>query len=198
MPRLSSRRVRLFAFDLHYVFVRWLLAAAFAICGALPAAAEVADLPTLLSVDKEQLKPGQFVWFAEADSTIPLTIVVSLSQQLVYVYRERSLIALSTISSGRKGYATPTGTFTILERKRKHTSNLYDAPMPFMLRLTWDGVALHGGDIPGYRASHGCIRLPMGFSRELFAVAPAVETVIVTDEDVVEGMYDYHAMADVP
>ena len=70
--------------------------------------------------------------------------------------------------------------------------------MPFMMRLTWDGVAMHGGDIPGYRASHGCIRLPMRFSRELFAVAPAVETVIVTDEDVVEGMFDHHAMVDLP
>lgn len=165
---------------------------------ALPAAAETTDLPTLLAVDKEQLKPGQFVWFADVDDSIPLVVVVSLSQQLVYVYRERALIAVSTISSGRKGYATPTGTFTILERRRKHISNLYDAPMPFMLRLTWDGVALHGGDVPGYRASHGCIRLPMRFSRGLFAVAPAVETVIVTDEEVVEGMYDHHAMVDLP
>jgi hypothetical protein len=174
------------------------LAAILFVFAVVPADADSDDLAILMAVDKEQLRPGHFWWFADVDVSAPLLIVVSLPQQRAYVYRSGSLVAVSTISTGRKGYATPTGTFTVLERKRKHISNLYDAPMPFILRLTWDGIALHGGDIPGYRASHGCIRLPMEFSRELFAVSPAVETVIVTNEDVVEGMYDRHAMAVVP
>jgi hypothetical protein len=190
MPRLPRRRLG-FVSNL----VRALLTTMLLVPAATPAIALSDDFALLMAIDKEKLKPGHFWWFAEVDDSASLLIVVSLPQQRAYVYRSGALVAVSSISSGRKGYSTPTGTFTILERKRKHISNLYDAPMPFMLRLTWDGIALHGGDIPGYRASHGCIRLPMAFSRALFAVSPAVETVIVTDAEVVEGMFDRHAMA---
>ena len=86
------------------------------------------------------------------------------------------------MSTGQPGYETPTGSFAILQKNRDHRSNLYNgAPMPFMQRLTWDGVALHAGEIPGRPASHGCIRLPMAFARNLFAVTRLGASVHVTD-----------------
>ena len=86
---------------------------------------------------------------------------------LIYVFQNEKLIGFSTISSGKKGKQTPTGIFNILQKNVDHKSNLYsNAPMPFMQRLTWDGIAMHGGDLPGYPASHGCIRLhPQNASR---------------------------------
>jgi len=158
---------------------------------SVASAADVSDLSSRFAVDKGKLRAGQYVWLAEVEPYEPLVMVVSLSQQLAYVYRYGALVALSTISSGRKGYETPSGTYSILQRKRIHHSNLYDnAPMPFMLRLTWDGVAMHGGELPGHRASHGCIRLPMAFARALFAVSQAIQFVIVTHDDVAEGFFD--------
>src|SRR3546814_14734697 len=78
---------------------------------------------------------------------------------MVHVYRGGEEIGVSTISTGRKGFETPTGVFRILEKNVDHYSDLYDlAPMPFMQRLTWDGIALHGGQVPGHPVSHGCIR----------------------------------------
>lgn len=105
---------------------------------------------------------------AERAAQGPLVINVSLSRQRLTVYDANGPIASSPVSSGRVGYATPTGVFTILQKRRMHYSNLYDsAPMPNMQRLTWSGVALHAGALPGYPASHGCIRLPHGFSKSL-------------------------------
>jgi hypothetical protein len=92
------------------------------------------------------------------------------------------LIGVSTVSTGRPGHETPTGVFTILQKRKEHYSNLYNnAPMPFMQRLTWDGIALHAGNLPGHPASHGCIRLPLGFAERLFGVTALGMTVIVTD-----------------
>ena len=68
---------------------------------------------------------------------------------------------VSTVSTGKKGHDTPTGVFTVLEKDKDHVSNIYDADMPFMNRLTWSGIALHAGKLPGYPASHGCVRLPV-------------------------------------
>jgi lipoprotein-anchoring transpeptidase ErfK/SrfK len=93
------------------------------------------------------------------------------------------LIGVSTVSTGKPGHDTPTGTFNILEKQLKHRSTLYnDAPMPFMQRLTWDGVALHAGNIPGYPASHGCIRLPAAFAELLFNATRLGVSVTITDE----------------
>jgi hypothetical protein len=90
---------------------------------------------------------------------------------------------VSTVSTGKKGHETPTGVFTILQKHREHKSTLYDdAPMPFMQRLTWDGVALHAGKLPGYPASHGCVRLPMEFAKRLFALTTYGITVIVAND----------------
>ena len=131
----------------------------------------------------ERLKAGEFLWAPETAPEGPMLLVVSLAAQRAAVYRNGVPIGISTLSSGRSGTPTPTGTFTVLERDAVHHSNLYDnAPMPHMLRLTWDGIALHGGDVPGYPASHGCIRLPRKFARLLFGVTRIGTTVIVTDE----------------
>jgi len=109
-------------------------------------------------------------------------IVVSLAEQRAYVYRNGVQVAESEASTGKEGHETPTGVFTILEKQRYHRSSRYDdAPMPYMQRLTWYGVALHGGPLPGYAASHGCIRLPLAFARKLFGMTTVGTKVVVTD-----------------
>ena len=138
-----------------------------ALAPARPALA--ADMGAL-AVEAAALEPGQFVWQPERSETGAVEIVVSVPLQRAYVYRGGILIGVSTVSTGREGHETPTGSFNILEKRREHYSNLYNnAPMPFMQRLTWDGIALHAGQIPGRPASHGCVRLPIAFARHLFA-----------------------------
>ena len=121
--------------------------------------------------EEMSLSPGEFVWQPEAAATGDVEIVVSVPLQRAYVYRAGTLIGVTTVSTGRPGHSTPVGSFDILEKRRTHFSNRYNnAPMPFMQRLTWDGIALHAGEIPGRPASHGCIRLPLAFARHLFGV----------------------------
>ncbi|MET1414073.1 L,D-transpeptidase [Roseibium sp. HPY-6] len=111
----------------------------------------------------------------------PLHMLVSINEQKIKVYRGLDLIEVSPISSGKRGHSTPTGVFSILEKRRKHFSNLYDnAPMPFMQRLTWSGIALHVGKLPGYPASHGCIRLPRAFAKSLYSMTERGMHVVVT------------------
>jgi L,D-transpeptidase catalytic domain len=128
------------------------------------------------------LKPGQYWWKPELSPSGPLMVLVSVPQQVMHVYRNGILIGRSTVSTGSKGHATPGGVFTILEKKRAHRSKKYDnAPMPNMQRLTWTGIAMHSGNLPGYPASHGCIRLPYDFSQLLFAATSKGGTVVVGD-----------------
>lgn len=131
-----------------------------------------------------ELQPGAFHWSADMPDDGPTVIVVSLPEQRLHVYRGGRRVALSTISSGKAGKETPTGVFPILQKKRQHRSNLYDdAPMPYMQRLTWDGIALHAGRIPGYPASHGCIRLPHAFAERLFDITERDHTLVVVADD---------------
>jgi hypothetical protein len=139
----------------------------------------------------DQLKPGEFVWLpaAKVDNSAPVMVVVSISDQRAYVYRGGERIAISTVSTGKRGHETPTGVFPILQKEKMHHSSLYDdAPMPFMQRLTWDGVALHAGRIPGHPASHGCVRLPLEFARSLFDVTRSGQTVVVSDDGSVDAL----------
>jgi hypothetical protein len=130
------------------------------------------------------LAPGTFDWQPELSPSGDMLVVVSLPQQQVHVYRGGVRIGRSTISSGKPGHETPTGVFPILQKQVMHRSTLYDdAPMPYMQRLTWDGVALHAGRLPGYPASHGCIRLPKEFSKLLYGVTNHDTVVIVADYD---------------
>ena len=134
--------------------------------------------------DLQVLEPGDYDWHPELSPAGDTLIVVSLPQQQLHVYRGGIRIGRSTISSGSAGRETPTGVFTILQKKVKHRSSLYDdAPMPYMQRLTWDGIALHAGRLPGYPASHGCIRLPLEFSKLLYGETSHDSVVIVADYD---------------
>jgi hypothetical protein len=147
------------------------------------AAAHTAD-QRRSDADGSRLAPGGYVWSADRAPSGPVEIVISLSAQRAYVYRNGVRIGMSEASTGKEGYETPTGVFTILEKEKVHRSSRYDdAPMPYMQRLTWYGVALHGGALPGYAASHGCIRLPLGFARKLFTVTSVGTQVVVTDDD---------------
>jgi lipoprotein-anchoring transpeptidase ErfK/SrfK len=148
-----------------------------AVSRALSPAATRAAAPAAMPADDSvvseaaALRPGEFVWQPERSTEGAVEIVVSIPLQRAYVYRGGTLIAVTTVSTGRRGHSTPTGTFNILEKDREHYSSLYNnAPMPFMQRLTWGGVALHAGHIPGRPASHGCVRLPLAFARHLYGV----------------------------
>ncbi len=134
----------------------------------------------------ERLKAGEYLWAPNVAPEGPVLLVVSLATQRAVIYRNGLPIGITTVSTGRPGHRTPTGAFTVLQRRVEHYSSLYnDAPMPYMQRLTWGGVALHGGHLPGYPASHGCIRLPHEFARLLYGVTRLGMTVVVTDEAVV-------------
>lgn len=128
------------------------------------------------------LKPGEYWWNPQLSPSGPVVALVSIPQQTMFVYRNGVLIGRSTVSTGSKGHATPGGVFSILEKKETHRSKKYDnAPMPYMQRLTWTGIAMHSGALPGYPASHGCIRLPYDFSQLLFKATEKGGTVVVGD-----------------
>ena len=127
-----------------------------------------------------QLKPGEWVWAESLAPRGPVLVYVDLDRQLATVYRNGIRIAASTISSGKPGFETPRGVFTILEKDEDHRSRTYDdAPMPFQQRLTWKGVALHAGNLPGFPASHGCVRMPLEFSKLLFRTTTLGGTVVI-------------------
>ncbi len=131
------------------------------------------------------LETGGFVWQPERAPAGPVEIVISLPQQRAFVFRSGELIGVSTVSSGREGHESPVGRFQILEKRRHHRSNRYNsAPMPFMQRLNWYGVALHGGEVPDRPASHGCIRLPMAFARHLFGATEVGSFVFVARDPI--------------
>ena len=128
------------------------------------------------------LKPGEYWWNPRLSPNGPLVVLVSVPEQVMHVYRNGILIGRSTVSTGTKGHATPGGVFTILEKKQEHYSKKYDnAPMPNMQRLTWTGIAMHSGNLPGYPASHGCIRMPFDFSQLLFSQTSKGGTVVIGD-----------------
>jgi hypothetical protein len=128
------------------------------------------------------LKPGEFVWDPVVAPEGPIVVVVSLDEQRAYVYRNGIQIGFTTVSTGKPGHETPTGIFTILQKDKDHRSSKYNnAPMPYQERLTWDGVALHAGGLPGYPESHGCVHLPSKFAEDLFAASHLGMTVVIVD-----------------
>lgn len=104
----------------------------------------------------------------ERDGNGPLIAVVSIGDQRLTVYDRDGIVARSPVSSGAQGHRTPTGIFSVLQKKVQHTSNLYFAEMPHMQRITWSGIAMHAGVLPGYPASHGCVRLPDEIARMIY------------------------------
>ena len=117
------------------------------------------------------LKPGQYLWRDVPEGAGPERVVISLSEQLAYLYRGDTLMAVATISTGIEGRDTPTGIFAVRGKTLMHRSKKYDnAPMPFTQFIDQYGIALHAGYNPGRPASHGCIRLPAQFAKKLYGV----------------------------
>ncbi|MBL8540038.1 MAG: L,D-transpeptidase family protein, partial [Betaproteobacteria bacterium] len=135
-----------------------------------------------VDADPAALKPGQFIWDADAVPSGPIVVVVSLPEQRADIYRNGVRIGVATVSTGKTGHQTPTGIFTVLQKDADHHSKKYNnAPMPYSERLTWDGVALHAGGLPGYPSSHGCVHLPSEFARKLFQISPMGMTVVIAN-----------------
>jgi len=162
--------------------VRVSVLCALALASAGPASAQGAKVSSAVELARQadNLKPGQWVWAPQVAPVGPIIVYVDLDRQLATVYRNGLRIGVSTISSGKEGHETPTGVFTILQKDKDHRSSTYNnAPMPYQERLTWDGVALHAGGLPGYPESHGCIHLPYEFSKLLFGVTQMGGTVVI-------------------
>ncbi len=159
------------------------LLAAASLALAIPALAQQVDVGAGSVVEAvAKLRAGQFVWEPQVAPEGPMLLIVNTKTQRAVLFRNGVPIAASTISTGRPGRETPTGVFTVLQKEVVHHSSKYDnAPMPFMQRLTWQGVALHAGHLPGYPASHGCIRMPAGFAKLLYGVTSLGMTVVITD-----------------
>jgi lipoprotein-anchoring transpeptidase ErfK/SrfK len=114
----------------------------------------------------------------------PLHVIVSVDQQRASLYANGQFVASTKVSTGTKSHPTPMGVFSVIQKNRHHVSNLYDAPMPYMQRLTWSGTAMHTGALPGYPASHGCIRLTDNFAQMLWKATKIGARVIITRDDV--------------
>jgi hypothetical protein len=170
------------------------VAGAFALMPAAPALAsletpeakaEAADAAMMARLHMEEvfgpkiLKPGQYVWRKGSFEGEP-RVVVSLSDQLAYLYRGDALVAVAAISTGVDEHPTPKGIFQVTLKKPMHRSIKYDnAPMPFTQMFDEYGTALHAGHNPGYPASHGCIRLPAEFAKRLYGVTDLGATVMI-------------------
>ncbi|MEM7144103.1 MAG: L,D-transpeptidase family protein [Verrucomicrobiota bacterium] len=151
------------------------------VTGAMMLVAGLSGCVTGTASTRTKLAPGQYEWHPERSTSGPVLMVVSIDDQMAYLYRNGVEIARSTVSTGRPGKETPTGVFTVLQRKVEHESSIYKgAQMPYMQRLTWGGIAIHAGDLPGYPASAGCVRLPYAFSEKVYGVMHNGATVAIT------------------
>jgi lipoprotein-anchoring transpeptidase ErfK/SrfK len=145
------------------------------------AASRAAILDMVETFGTDRLRPGKFVWRDDADEiTGPQRVVISLENQLAFLYRGGDLVAAASISTGRDGKESPAGVFQVLNKTPMHRSRKYDnAPMPFAQFITSYGIALHAGPNPGHPASHGCIRLPSGFAKKLYSVTDVGTPVLI-------------------
>lgn len=134
-------------------------------------AASQARVDLLEAFGPKVLKPGQYVWRDVPDSAGPERVVISLSDQMAYLYRGNTLMAATTVSSGRDDKPTPSGIFSIFKKLPMYRSKKYDnAPMPYAQFFDPAGIAMHAGYNPGVPASHGCVRLPTAFAKKLYSV----------------------------
>lgn len=137
------------------------------------------------AVEKESAKPQG-----------PLVIAVSINKQQVKVYDSNGLFTESPVSTGMKGHSTPMGVFSVIQKQKFHRSNIYSgAPMPFMQRITWSGVAMHAGVLPGYPASHGCIRMPASFAVKMYGLTRMGARVLVTPGEVAPQNFSHPLLA---
>lgn len=139
------------------------------------------------------LSATAFVYPALAGDVRTLQIVVSKDRQSLVVYDGNTVVATSKVSTGKDGHHTPSGIFSILEKERYHESNIYsNSPMPFMQRLTWSGIALHESSfVPGYPASHGCVRMPKAFAKMLYGMTERGVHVIIGNEPVIPRPFNH-------
>ena len=134
------------------------------------------------------LKPDQYIWNPGASPTGPVGIIVDLTNQMIYVYRDGKQIGRSAVSTGIRGHPTTPGTYTILTKNLTyHSEKYHEASMPYMERLTWGGMAIHGGNNPGKPSSHGCVHVPLDFARKLYGITKTGETVLISDLKEVPG-----------
>ena len=126
------------------------------------------------------LRPGDYRWAAAVPDSGETRVVIDLLTQLFYVYRADQLVGVATISSGKKGRATPLGFWAVMNKQKLGHSRKYDnAPMPFMQMYDAKGIAFHAGPNPGYPASHGCVRLPLKFAERLYGLTSMGTKVII-------------------
>ena len=126
------------------------------------------------------LKPGDFRWASDIPAKGETRIVVDLLTQTAFVYRGEKVVGITTISSGKKGKETPLGFWSVLRKHKTYRSRKYDnAPMPFAQMIDDHGIALHGGKLPGYPASRGCVRLPMKFAERLYGLTQMGSKVVI-------------------
>src|SRR3982074_1434382 len=122
----------------------------------------------------------------------PLIIAISIERQNVRIYDANGFFAEAPVSTGMKGHPTPMGVFSVIQKHKLHHSNIYSgAPMPFMQRITWSGVAMHAGVLPGYPASHGCIRMPMAFAMKMWNWTKLGARVIVTPGEMTPASFSH-------
>lgn len=129
---------------------------------------------------KVGLNPGQYVWAASMPTSGETRVVIDRLTQMAYVYRGAKLVGAAHVSTARQGHITPLGQWSVLEKRPFYRSRKYDnAPMPWMERIDSYGIALHGGGIPGFPESHGCIHLPMKFAAKLYTMTKIGTKVII-------------------
>lgn len=162
------------------VVIRRLMLAG-AVAMALPVAAQARGPVVTSIIDAgSPIAPGEYAWDDNGVPSGPVRIVVDLATEKLHVYRGGVEIGQAFILYGADHKPTPTGTFPILQKDKDHVSNLYGAPMPYMLRLTWGGVAIHGSEVEANAATHGCVGVPDEFAALLFAQAKKGDPVLVT------------------
>jgi hypothetical protein len=127
----------------------------------------------------------------------PLIIAISIEQQILKVYDANGYFAETPISTGMRGHSTPMGVFSVIQKHKYHHSNIYSgAPMPYMQRITWSGVAMHAGVLPGYPASHGCIRMPMNFAVKMWGWTRMGARVVITPGEMTPAPFTHPLLAE--
>lgn len=167
-----------------------------------PAATEPAPAPkkppsrSAKTQRRGEMKPA--IVEKESKPQGPLIISVSIAQQKLRIYDANGLYAESPVSTGMPGHSTPMGVFSVIQKQKFHRSNIYSgAPMPFMQRITWSGIAMHAGVLPGHPASHGCIRLPMAFAVKMYGWTRMGARVIVTPGEITPESFSHPLLASV-
>jgi lipoprotein-anchoring transpeptidase ErfK/SrfK len=145
---------------------------------------------------RRQVKPAEAAAKEATKPQGPLIIAISISHQSLKVYDANGFFAETPISTGMAGHSTPMGAFSVIQKQKMHRSNIYSgAPMPFMQRITWSGIAMHAGVLPGYPASHGCIRMPMAFAVKMYGWTRMGARVVVTPGELTPASFSHPLLA---